>query len=460
MRRSEGVLVGPASKVTSAHWHFSCAKVARVDIAVRPGKYVANILGLSVAFAASCAAPPGLTQDPQPVQRDVDQAANSQFGYSLATSADLAILGAPFDDDSGLNSGSAYVFDGSIGWGQVAELTASDEAAGDQFGYSVAISGDLAIVGAWGDDDGGSASGSAYIFNRSTGWSQVAKLTALDAARGDEFGYSVAISGNLAVIGARLDRDSGSASGSAYVFDGSIGWGQVAELTASDAAANDQFGTSVAISGDLAVVGAPGDRDGGPDSGSAYLFDGSTGWSQSAKLTASDAAAVDRFGTSVGINGDLSIVGAPLDDDGGPDSGSAYLFDGSTSWSQVAKLSASDGAALDQFGYSVAMGDDLAIVGAWGDDDGGSASGAAYVFDGSTGWNQLAKLTASDAAAGDQFACSVASSGNLAIAGARLDDDRGSASGSAYVFDRSIGWSQVAKLTDSDAAALADSPNR
>ena len=433
-----------------------------MDIAVRPGKYVASILGLSVVFVASWAAPPGLTQDPEPIQRVFEQAPNTQFGYSLATSAGRAIVGAPFDDDSGLDSGSAYVFGGSANWRQLAKLIALDAAAGDQFGYSVAISGDLVIVGAWGDDDDGSASGSAYIFDRSTGWSQIAKLTASDAERGDQFGYSVAISGNLAVVGARLDREGGSASGAGYVFDGSRGWDQVTKLTASDAAANDQFGTSVAISGDLAIVGAPGDRDDGPDSGSAYLFDGSTGWSQIAKLTASDAAAVDRFGTSVAINGDLAIVGAPLDDDGGPDSGSAYLFDASTGWSEVAELTASDAARGDEFGYSVAIGDDVAIVGAWDDDDVGSASGSAYLFDfdGSTGWGQIAKLTASDAGRGDEFGYSVAISGDLAVAGARLDDDSGSSSGSAYVFDRSIGWNLVAKLTESGAAAPTNSASR
>ena len=431
-----------------------------MDTEVRGAKYVAGILGLSILFAAGCAASPGFTQEPEAIQRDFEQSASTQFGYSLATSADLVILGAPYDHGSGFNSGSAYIFDGSATWIQLAELTALDLAEGDQFGYSVAISGDLAIVGAWGDDDGGSASGSAYVFDRSTGWSQVAKLTASDPERGDQFGYSVGISGNLAVVGARLDRDGGSASGTGYVFDGSAGWNQVAVLTPSDAAANDQFGTSVAISRNLAIVGAPGDRDDGSDSGSTYVFDGSTGWSQIAKLTASDAAAVDRFGTSVAIDGDLAIVGAPLHDDRGPDSGSAYLFDGSTGWSQVAELTASDGAALDRFGYSLATGDDLAIVGAWDDDDRGSASGSAYLFDGSIGWSQVAKLTASDATRGDEFGFSVAISGNVAVAGAPLDDDGGSASGSAYVFDRSSGWSQVAKLAESGATAVANSTDR
>ena len=126
-----------------------------------------------------------------------------------------------------------------------------------------------AILRSWvlggGSDGHGASSGAAYIFDRSTGWSQVAKLTASDQERGDEFGYSVAISGDLAIVGARLDWDNGSASGASYVFDGSAGWSQVARLSPADAAANDQLGTSVAI------VGAPGDRDGGVDSGSVFM---------------------------------------------------------------------------------------------------------------------------------------------------------------------------------------------
>ncbi len=370
-----------------------------------------------------------------------------QFGYSTAISGGDVVVGAPMEDVSGLNAGSVYVFDGSTGWSQEVRPAVSDLTEGDQFGFSVALSGDLALVGAWGGDDGGSASGAAYVLDRSADWREVAKLTASDGTRGDEFGYSVSIGGDLAIVGARLDDEMGPASGSAYLFDGSTGWGQVTKLTAADEAPNDQFGSSVAISGDLAIVGAPGDRDYGPDSGSAYLFDGSIGWSQVVKLTASDGAAVDRFGHALAISGDLAIVGAPLDDDDGPDSGSAYVFDGSAGWSQVAKITPLDGAALNQFGYSAAISGDLAVVGAWGDDDSGSASGSAYVFDGSAGWSQVAKLTALDGAAGDQFGYSVAISGDLVVIGAQLDDDSGSDSGSAYVFDGSAGWSQVTKLT-------------
>ena len=407
-------------------------------------------LSQTSVFSGSIVLPPYLP--PFPIEAKQYSVASAkvqgdQFGYSAAISGGDVVVGAPLEDMSGLNAGSVHVFDGSTGWSQATRPTVSDLTEGDQFGFSVALSGDLALVGAWGGDDDGSASGAAYVLDRSADWREVSKLTASDGTRSDVFGYSVSISGNLAIVGARLDDEMGPASGSAYLFDGSNGWSQVAKLMAADAAANDHFGSSVAINGDLAIVGAPGDRDYGPDSGSAYLFDGSNGWSQVAKLTASDGTAVDQFGYALAMSGDLAIIGAPLDDDDGPDSGSAYVFDGSAGWSQVAKLTPSDGTALDQFGYSAAISGDLAVVGAWGDDDSGSTSGSAYVFDGSAGWSQVAKLTALDGAAGDQFGHSVAISGDLVVIGAQLDDDSGSDSGSAYVFDGSAGWSQVAKLT-------------
>ncbi len=189
-------------------------------------------------------------------------------------SGDHAIVGAYGDDDTGSASGSAYVFRNVAGnWQQVAKLTAADAAAGDYFGYSVAVSGDHAIVGAYGDDDTGSASGSAYVFRNVAGnWQQVAKLTAADAAAGDYFGYSVAVSGDHALVGVYAGDDTGSASASAYVFRNVAGnWQQVAQFTAADAAAGDYFGYSVAVSGDHAIVGALGDDDTGSASGSAYL---------------------------------------------------------------------------------------------------------------------------------------------------------------------------------------------
>ena len=295
------------------------------------------------------------------------------------------MIGAWLDDDAGSTSGSAYVFvRGGGSWSQQAKLTAADAAAGDQFGLSVSVSGDTAVIGAFGDDDAGSTSGSAYVFVRDGGsWSQLAKLTAAGAAAGDQFGLSVSVSGDTAVVGAFGDDDAGSTSGSAYVFvrDGGS-WSQLAKLTAAGAAAGDQFGRSVSVSGDTAVIGAWLDDDGGSNSGSAYVFvRGGGSWSQQAKLTAADAAAGDQFGFSVSVSGDTAVVGAAGDDDAGSTSGSAYVFVRSGgAWSQQAKLTAADAAAGDLFGWFVSLSGDTAVIGAFGDDDAGSNSGSAYVF--------------------------------------------------------------------------------
>ena len=232
------------------------------------------------------------------------------FGSSVAISGDYAIVSAHEDDDNGSRSGSAYIFQRSgESWSQQEKLTASDGADGDRFGSSVAISGDYAIICASGDDDNGSASGSAYIFHRSgESWSQQEKITASDGAAADSFGYSVAISGDYAIVGARGDDDNGSASGSSYIFQRSgESWGQQEKITASDGAGGDFFGSSVAISGDYAIVGARGDDDNGSaygsDYGSAYIFHRSeVSWSQQEKLTASDGAYRDYFGSSVAIS--------------------------------------------------------------------------------------------------------------------------------------------------------------
>lgn len=259
-----------------------------------------------------------------------DGAAEDSFGCSVSISGDYAVVGADKDDDNGSASGSAYIFKRSgTTWSQQAKLTASDGAAGDEFGYFVSISGDYAVVGAYGDDDNGSASGSAYVFYRSgTTWTQQAKLTASDGAADDEFGRSVSISGYYAVVAAAYDD---SFKGSAYIFyrnqGGTDNWGQQAKLKASDGGWADMFGSSVSISGDYAVVGAYQDDDNGSHSGSTYVFYRSgTTWSQRAKLKASDGAASDQFGRSVSISGNYVVIGAPYDNDDGTDSGSAYVY--------------------------------------------------------------------------------------------------------------------------------------
>jgi len=359
----------------------------------------------------------------------------SGFGVSVSRSGDTALIGAFSDDDKGTGSGSAYVFTCSgTTWTQQAKLTASDGAKLDRFGRSVSVSGDTALIGAYMDDDKGGNSGSAYVFTRSgTTWTQQAKLTASDGAAEDNFGSSVSLSGDTALIGAHLDDNSETNSGSAYVFTRSgTTWTQQAKLTASDGQLGDTFGVSVSLSGDTALIGAWGDDDKGFNSGSAYVFTCSgTTWTQQAKLTASDGAAEDNFGNYASINGDTAILGASGDDG---HKGSAYVFTRSgTTWTQQAKLTASDGAEWDCFGRSVSVSGDTALIGAYSDDDKGTDSGSAYVFTCSgTTWTQQAKLTASDGAAEDYFGFSVCLNDDTAFIGAYMDDH----SGSAYVFTK------------------------
>ncbi|MGF1632984.1 MAG: CARDB domain-containing protein [Phycisphaerae bacterium] len=358
-----------------------------------------------------------------------DGAAGDRFGFSVAVSGNLALVGSYLDDDNGTNSGSAYLFDVATG-AQIAKLKPDDGDWGDQFGRSVAISGNTALIGSRYDEDNGVESGSAYLFDVTTG-TQIAKLKPLDGAAEDQFGRSVALSGNVALVGSRFDDDNGADSGSAYLFDAITG-ALLAKLKPNDGAAGDEFGFSVALSGNIALIGSQFDDDNGPDSGSAYLFDVTT-FTQIAKLKPDDGAAGDYFGYSVAVDGNLALVGSYQDEDNGPHSGSAYLFD-ITTGTQVAKLKAADGSAGDEFGTSVALSGNTALVGSISNDANGSRSGSAYLFDVTTG-AQIAKLTPADGAAGDMFGGSVDLNGNTAFVGSSEDDDRGSNSGSVYVFE-------------------------
>ncbi len=364
-----------------------------------------------------------------------DGTARDYFGRSIGISGDTAIIG---EGDVNLEpNGSAYIFrfDGSS-WFEEAKLLASDVVVADRFGYSVGVSGDTAVIGAEWDDDNGENSGSAYIFRFSgSNWVEEAKLVASDGAAYDWFGYSVSISGDVAVIGTGGDDDNGNFSGSAYIFrfNGSS-WGEEAKLVASDGAADDWFGCSAGIFGDTAVIGAYGDNN---EIGSAYIFrfNGSI-WVQEAKLLASDGAVADRFGWSVSISGDTAVIGAYADDA----NGSTYIFRfNGSGWVEEAKLLASDGNVGDLFGWSVSISGDTAVIGAYGDNDNGNYSGSAYIFrfDGSN-WVEERKLLASDGAADDRFGRSVGISGDTAVVGARQDDDNGDASGSAYIFGLSL----------------------
>ena len=379
-----------------------------------------------------------------------DAAIRDGFGYSTSVSSDIALIGAPFNDDTGSASGSAYLFERNAAtgaWIEAQKLTASDASSGASFGYSVSIAGDVALVGAVWDDEAGLNAGSAYVFERdaTTGlWNEVQKLTASDAAVEDYFGHSVSISGNVAVVGAPYDDDAGPFSGSAYVFEHNTVtgvWVEVQKLTASDADAYDAFGESVALEGSVAFVGAYHDDDGDLNAGAVYVFDRAAGtgaWVETQKLTASDTFFDGLFGRSVSISGGVALIGADGRSSAGSFAGAAYVFERDAvtgSWVEVQALTASDAADLDYFGRSVSISGDIALVGAWGV---GPNVGSAYLFmrDAHTGsWFEAQKLTASNAAVQDHFGFSVSLSGPAALVGAPGEYSMGTSSGSAYVFE-------------------------
>ena len=383
-----------------------------------------------------------------------DAATNDYFGYSVSSSSDgnRIIVGAYLEDVGGSASGAAYIFTRSgTTWSQEQKIYATDRAGSDYFGWSVDISADgtYAIVGARLEDAGGTDAGAAYIFSRSgTTWTQEAKIIASNAGASDYFGYAVSIDsdGNTAIVGAPNEDTGGGDAGSAYIFTRSgTTWSQEAKIVASDDQASDKFGEDVSISndGNTAVVGAPNEDTTASNAGSVYIFtrSGST-WSQEAKIQASDAQGSDFFGKYVRVSGDGDniISGAYLEDEAADGAGAAYIFTRSgTTWSQEAKLTASDGAAFDYFGISVGISSDgdTAIVGAAYEDTVPNDSGAAYVFTRSgTTWTEQDQLLASNAGSNDKFgvAVSMSGDGSTAIVGANEEDTTASNAGSVYVF--------------------------
>ncbi len=375
-------------------------------------------------------------------------AAGDNSGFSVAISGSTVVVGAPWatvNDHS--QQGAAYIFteSGSV-WTQAAELTASDGHSDDGFGYSVAISGNTVVVGS-----DILLKGAAYVFTKpGSGWTnmtQTAKLT--DGAVKDDFGNSVSITGKTVVVGAPAAPVGGVCPGAAYVFtERGSAWTSMtptAELTASDGQQSDGFGDSVSISGSTVVAGAPYNNN----QGAAYVFTerGSawTGMTQTAKLTASDGAAADLFGNSVSISGNTVVVGAPRATvNGHSQQGAAYVFTKSAlGWgdmTQTAKLTASDGAAQDTFGYAVSISGNTLVVGAPSATIGSNtAQGAAYVFtEPGSAWTdmtQTAKLTATNGQLGDCFGFSMAISDNTLALGApsaRVGNNSGQ--GAAYIF--------------------------
>lgn len=347
-----------------------------------------------------------------------------------------------------------------------ARLLADDTAPHDSFGLRVAIDGDYAVVGAFQHDGAGQDAGAAYIFHRTGGvWQQQAKLVPDDAAAFDRFGFAVAIDGNRVLVGAQQKDGDGPQQGAAYLFErqGET-WAQRAKLLPAVPEARAWFGFSVALHGDLAVVGAP--LHGGPaqpKTGAVYVFrrDGDL-WLEQARLAPEGRQTGAFFGFSVALRGREVLVGAPLEDhEGQRDAGAAYLFGQvGTTWTQLQRLVPEPVQAGDLFGFAVALADRDALVSALFDDTAGTDAGAVYAFRrtapgvGADGWALLRKLTATDARGEDAFGYSVALAADYAAIGAYQEDASGAQAGVAYIYRRDEdAWSEQIRLTASDARA-------
>ncbi len=349
---------------------------------------------------------------------------------------------------------------------EIDKFIASDGVPLDRYGASVAISGDTAIIGAWGDDDLGADSGSAYIYTRDANgsWTLQQKLTASDGVAGDKFGYVVSLEGDTAVIGVDSLNFELNKIGAAYVFnrDSNGVWSETQKLTAFDQAPGDVFGREVALKGSTLMIGASWDDDGGLNTGSVYVYtsDINGNWTFQQKLLASNGVAYDQFGSALAMDGDTAVITASGYDYTPEltDVGIVYVFkrDATGAWIETQTfLPPQTEMANNSFGQSVAVNGDTILVGADFDDQAGVNAGASYLFtrDSNGVWNQQQKLIASDALPGDYFGQSVAIDGDNLIVGAYGDDDNGVQTGSVYVFSRDTNgnWNERLKLLASDA---------
>jgi hypothetical protein len=362
------------------------------------------------------------------------------FGKSVSISGNTVVSVAPYEDGVGEDAGAAYVFTGADGvWTQQAKLVGNDTLKKQNFGRSVSIAGDSVVIGSE------SYEGAAYVFKRFTTswggdhyvWTEQAKLQAKDKRGGDEFGKSVGIAGGIIAVGAPNGNAEVNYAGAAYIFklEGSA-WVQETKFWASDTKRGDYFGSSIAISDATVAVGTSPTSEGATP-GAIYIFTWSSGlqWTQQAKIYRSGASGGDDFGTCIALHQDTLLIGAPGDDEVLTDSGAVYVFvrDGST-WSQQAKLAASDRMEHGKFGSSVSISGYLMAVLATGvQDQDSNFGGSVYVFaQRGSDWIQQSKAGGSDTVFGDRFGFSVSISGNYLAAGAPRKAVSGASSGAAY----------------------------
>ncbi|MFG0286005.1 MAG: hypothetical protein ACF8R7_16430 [Phycisphaerales bacterium JB039] len=368
--------------------------------------------------------------------------AGATLGTSVSASGNAIIAGAPGEDASGRNSGAAYVFRRSAGaWSQEQRLIPADPRADAFFGWSVAIDGNLAAVGAYGDDEFALIGGAVYTyaFDGAT-WNQTGKLVAPVPDERDSFGYAVAMEGNLLFVGAPNDDEMATASGAVHVYrhDGG-GWVHEAKLTSATSGANAGFGAALDTDRGAVLVGVPAGSDVRFFGGAAILFrQGPAGWERRATLAPDAAVVAAAFGESVAYDDPVAVVGARLENTGASGSGAAYVFRRSDpeNWEEEARLAPEAPAgAFDQFGGSVAISGSVIAVGAFGRDAPEQDSGEVSVFGGlgGTAWFLVDSFTAPDAAAFDHFGRALAFSEGRLVATSDGQDEAAENAGAAYV---------------------------
>lgn len=381
-------------------------------------------------------------------------AALNWFGYSVAADENVIVVGSPFYDEVvgdevvDPSIGSAYIYE-RIGdtWEETTQLLSSASVrTSSLFGWSVAIDGNVMAVGAWNEDIAGDQFGAVYVYERVGGaWIQNAKLVPLSGDDQERFGHSVAVSGSRIAVGAPFisDVDDNERATPAYVFERNGSNWIGTRLLPADDPRDSWFGYSIALSGDVVVVGAPGDKKRGLGTGAAYVFENNgASWNQTARLEDAEGGVQDFLGRDVAVDGDVIVVGAEAGGDPTTlNTGIALVYERPAgTWVESARLVPEGVAVGTQVGYAVEVRGSTIVVSAHHDDQFGTDSGAAYVYekDAAAGWLETSKLYNPTSGGGDHFgaAAAIAGAGTIVV-GARYDDDDGYDSGSIYVFEAS-----------------------
>ncbi|MCB9839065.1 MAG: hypothetical protein H6813_06975 [Phycisphaeraceae bacterium] len=395
-----------------------------------------------------------------------DGATGDSFGYDVANNGVECLVGAPEHDQGGVFAGgAAYFFGQNLGgvdnWGFALKRNEFVPGSADRFGYRIGMTASHACVGVWGDDDNGLSAGAAYVYERNLGgigaWGLRKKLLASDGVSQDNFGWSVEMDDDVAIVGARIKNNS---QGAAYIYKRNTGgadnWGQAAKLVAPDAVDFSFFGESVSIDGNYAAVGAFQDPELGDDAGAVYIFeefpssapegpgaDRTSVWKFFKKLTAPDGGANDVFGWSVCIKGDYVAVGAPNHFDGVDVLGAVYLYHrnqgGAGNFGLVKKIENPDHDNVgDSFGRSVDIDGDLLVIGCPFDGPPMNSTGAVFLYardiGGADNWGFLFRAKDPDPATSDQLGFSVEAFGDTIVAGAIGEAEGSNFVGGAHIF--------------------------